>query len=82
MDGGRKACGWKYPRAPSARNMFGDESATEAVLIHGRKGRSPRERRPTLECAFPWLLYIFPLSLLLLFISCGSEGKEEGGAQL
>ena len=27
-----KACGWKHLRAPSVRNIFGDEWATEAVL--------------------------------------------------
>lgn len=86
VDGDRKACGWRHLRASSTRNMFGDESATEAVLafmrgtkdrMHGRRGRSPRERKPTLECTFPWKLYIFPLFFLLLFISCGSGGEEK-----
>ena len=27
-----RACGRKQPRAPSVRNTFGDERATEAVL--------------------------------------------------
>ena len=44
-----EACGWKHPRAPSVRNMFRDEWATEAVLIFLRDTKA--------ECVFtiaPW----------------------------
>ena len=37
----RKACRWKHPRAPSARNMFGDEIAIEAALaFEGHQDRA------------------------------------------
>lgn len=35
-----KACGWKHPRAPSAKKTFEDKRATEAVLTYLRDTRA------------------------------------------
>lgn len=88
------ACGWKHPKAPSARNMFEGGRATEAVLaflrdtdvecmVQTRAGGSPRERgRRVLVHPRMCSLYISPPPPLCSFLYShtfgGSWRMEEG----